>query len=334
MATKIVHLQPIREPTKEAEALEARIREHLRREIYLPLLKLLGEPHNAIKNAAAEDDELLDALFSGRITFYRGTFSGRFNATITERLRSMGAKWDRRAGTFKVPLSALPISMRSAIAASEFKFKQKLDSIDKKLAQILPDDVAAKLKTSDLFDRTIWKVDRDFHSSVRGIALAPNLSPEQRKRIAAEWANNMELHIKEFTEKEIGQLRKQMQASVFSGGRYQSALKTIQASYGVTANKAKFLASQETRLLTAKFAETRYADAGITEYTWYAVAGSANHPVRKIHQELSDEKGPDGKKKIRRFDDPPITDEAGNRNNPREDYNCRCYARPVVRFKK
>ena len=54
----------------------------------------------------------------------------------------------------------------------------------------------------------------------------------------------------------------------------------IQKSYGVTANKAKFLARQETKLLTTTLKEVRYVDAGVTKYKWKSVTGTAAHPVR------------------------------------------------------
>jgi uncharacterized protein with gpF-like domain len=36
---------------------------------------------------------------------------------------------------------------------------------------------------------------------------------------------------------------------------------------------------------------------------------------------------------IQDFKNPPITDKYGNRNNPKEDFGCRCQAIPIVSFK-
>ena len=52
------------------------------------------------------------------------------------------------------------------------------------------------------------------------------------------------------------------------------------------------------------------------------VVGSPNHPVREMHKALAG--------KVFSWDDPPITNEKGDRNNPGQDYGCRCYARPIV----
>jgi SPP1 gp7 family putative phage head morphogenesis protein len=99
----------------------------------------------------------------------------------------------------------------------------------------------------------------------------------------------------------------------------------IRESFGVTEKKAKFLARQETGLLMAKFKESRYTESGIHQYKWRCSAGSAKHPVRPSHKVL------DGR--VFRWDTPPITtapDEPQRRNNPGEDFNCRCVAIPIV----
>ncbi len=332
--TKVVQLPPIKESDEDYEALEKRLKELFRREIYLPLLRILGESHNVLSNAADENyGELLDALRFGKVVFQRGVFSGRFTAGVTKLLRQLGAKWEKKTGTFHLPLSALPISLRAAIAGSEHVFKKKLEAIDARLKQILPDELAAKFKGADLFDRALWKTNKKFLDNVRSIGLAPALTEYERVKLSKEWSENMRLWIRDFADKEIKLLRVQMAENIFEGRRYGDVIKTIERSYGVSANKAKFLASQETRLAVNKFKEARYVEAGIHEYTWCCVTGTKLHPVREYHQRLNDEKGPDGKKKIRRFDDPPVTDKNGNRNNPGEDYNCRCYARAVIRFR-
>ena len=164
--------------------------------------------------------------------------------------------------------------------------------------------------------------------SIKNITVGPQLTKEQAARIADEWQTNMKLWVKDFTEKEILKLRKDVKSSVFTGNRYESMVSKIQKSYGVSANKAKFLARQETSLLMTKFKETRYKDVGVNEYEWRCVAGSKNHPVRPAHKKLEGLRFS--------WDNPPITTAPGEpvrRNNPGQDYNCRCFAKPIVRFK-
>lgn len=337
---KEIVLAPIRETTEDFEALEKHIREYFRKELYVPLMRFFGRPATQLQNAL---EDLARALQTGRITFSRGSFSGKFNAAISKELRALGAKFDRKSSTWKIRQAELPLEIRAAVSASAIRFQEKVSVIDQKLSQIVPEEFAEKLKTEKFFDTALWKVDRKFTKQIEAITVAPQLSDEDRAKIAREWQNNMELWIKDFTKSEIKKLRSDMQASVFTGNRYESAISAIRKSYGVTANKAKFLARQETSLLMAKFKETRYSAAGVNEYDWTCVhapkdkSPNQNTPgnVRYTHAIL------DGKRF--RWDDPRELNKdgtfkaggerkPGNNLNPGQDYNCRCAGKPVVRF--
>jgi SPP1 gp7 family putative phage head morphogenesis protein len=328
---KTEELRPLRDNDKDYEAIEKVIRALFKREIYLPLIREFGGNGKVFHNAMTG---LLEAIRTGRIQFYRGAFSGKLNAQITKDLRDIGAKWDRKTATYKLPFVSLPVDVRNAISASAVNFNAKIAGIDRKLSQILPEEIAAKLNLANHFDATLWKTEKDFNGSLRNITVAPQLSPEARKRIADEWQNNLRLHVADWTQKEVVKLRKGMQQSVFAGNRREAAIKQITESYGVSANKAKFLARQETRLLLTKYKQVRYEEAGVHWYRW----GIVNQPiqakgapyvkgqVRHDHGVLAG--------KVFRWDDPPITDtQTGARNNPGQDYNCRCYARPIVKVK-
>lgn len=320
---KQIELTPIKEKPEYWDEIEAKIIALFRAELYIPLVVELGVKQKVLKNSI---DDLVNAIKFGKITFYRGQFSGRFNASTSKELKRLGAQWDRKQRTWKIPQSSLPPDIKIAINAGEARFNQAVSRIDKKLASILPEELADQLKIEHIFDSTLFKVDKDLKKSLKNLTIAPELKSEQRKKIAKGWTDNMKLYIKDFTEKEISTLRKDVQKTVFEGGRYESMIKTIQKSYGVTQNKAKFLARQETSLLMTKFKETRYMDAGVKKYKWGTVAGSAAHPVRPMHKALEG--------KIFSWDNPPVTDDKGARNNPGQDYNCRCFARPIVDFRK
>jgi SPP1 gp7 family putative phage head morphogenesis protein len=326
-----IELKPIKESTEDFEAVEKQLKAIFRQEIYLPLIRELGEPSGALQNSKYN---LLEAIRSGRITYCLKSFFGKFSAAISKELKQLGATWDRVQGAWKIPLSSLPMEVRAAISSGEVRVKEKLAAIDKRLAQIMPEKIADRVSIEKIFDRLLQKTDRQFHSSVKGLIVPPQLTPERRARIASEWQNNMKLWVKDFAESEITKLRKDIQKNAFAGKRYDTVIKTIQDSYEVSSNKAKFLARQETSLLLTKFKETRYTDSGINEYRWVNVSGSPRHPVRPRHKALGDASK---KGKIFRWDDPPITSEPHEperRNNPGQDFNCRCFAVPVVQFKK
>jgi SPP1 gp7 family putative phage head morphogenesis protein len=318
---KEIVLPPIREFPEDYEKVEAQIMKLFRDEIFLPLIREVGAPRNVLRNST---DDLLDAIRSGRISFYRGQFSGRFNATISKELKRLGARWDRKNESWTITRAELPVEVSSAISASESRFSETRARLDKKLAQLLPEEIAAKLKIEKIFDSTLWKVEKEFRATLKGITVPPDLTPERRARIAAEYTENLQLYIRKWTDEQIVELRGKLQRSAFHGFRYEGMVKMIERSYGVSQSKAKFLARQETSLLMTKYKQSRYEDAGVNEYRWGCVAGSPNHPVRPMHRALEG--------KTFSWNNPPITNDKGERNNPGQDFNCRCFARPIVKF--
>lgn len=329
---KIIKVKPLKDSDKDFETIEKKLRELWKRELYLPIIKEFGAKSNALHNSR---DDLLNAIKYGRIQFYRGTFSGRFNANISKELKALGASWERKTGTWKLSQSSLPLEVRNAISSSESHFQTKIESIDRRLAQIVPEEIADHLKFEKHFDSILWKVDKEFHQNLKHLTIAPQLTKSQRIRIATEWQNNMKLQVTGWTQKEIVKLRKDIRESVYAGNRHEAAIKIIRASHDVSINKAKFLARQETRLLLTKFKQTRYEAAGVHEYEW----GISNHPIQPlgapyVRGEVRHDHGVlNGK--IFRWDNPPVTDhKTGRRNNPGQDYNCRCFATPIVRVIK
>lgn len=314
------YLQPIEDDPSLGDKLEKEMMRLFRDEFYLPLMReLYIEP--IVKNSAGDDEVFVEAIRAGRLIFVRGSFRGKFSAAITKKLKSLGAKWDTTTKAFKLPSAKLPKHVRAVIEASKANFDRKAELIDRKLAQFLPEEFAERLKISKLFDGALWKAETKFK---QGLAIEPIFTDESRARISDEYTKNFKRNIADWTKKEIVKLRGEVQKSAFAGNRYETMIDRIQKSYGVSQNKAKFLARQETNLLMAKFKETRYADAGVEEYQWVCAAGSPNHPVRPMHKKLNG--------KTFRFDNPPVVNLKGDRKNPGEDYGCRCFARPIVRF--
>ena len=316
-------LKPVRVSTKDFDELEKRIKELFKKEIYLPILaELLPNASKVLKNSI--DDDLLEAIRSGQIVFYRGKFSGKFNARISRAIRERGGKYNRKTKTFDVRLSQLPLEFRMAISSTADRFSRVIYAVQKKITEMLPEKIADSLKSADLFDSTLYKTNLAIEETMKGFIVGPDLTKEMRAKIAEEYSFNMQKYIQEWTGNEIINLRKVVEKHVFDGKRNSDLAKKIERRYGVAASKAKFLARQETHLLMSKFKESRYTGAGSHEYIWTNVVGSPAHPVRPMHKILDNT--------IQRWDDPPITDEKGSRNHPGEDYNCRCYPRAIVRF--
>ncbi len=317
-------LPAIKETLSDYDDIEKKIISVLRREIYFPMLKELQLKRKFLN---AFGDAVKDAVGNREIVFSQGRFTGSFSGAVSRELRRMGATWDKKTKSFSIHMSSLPIEIQEAIRISYQAFRKRLLKIDDQLRQILPEEIAEKIKIEKNFQKALWKVDRSVSKTLKNITVLPQMSAERRHKIAAEWQDNMKLWIVDFTEHEIKKLRKEVREHVFKGGRYEELRGMIKSSYGVSERKARFLARQETSLLMTKFKETRYTEAGVNEYVWGCVAGSPNHPVRPSHKVLEG--------KTFKWSEPPVTTPPGEperRNNPGQDYNCRCFAKPVVRF--
>jgi SPP1 gp7 family putative phage head morphogenesis protein len=98
------------------------------------------------------------------------------------------------------------------------------------------------------------------------------------------------------------------------GQRYSDIADSIQEIYGVTDNRAKLIARDQTSKTNAAIAETRQTDLGIEEYTWLT---AGDERVRETHA--------DNEGQVFRWDSPPA--ETGH---PGHDINCRCVAIPMI----
>lgn len=316
----MIFLRPIREKASDYDEIEKEIQRVFREEIYSPLMEEIDQK-KVLRNTL---DDLAEAIRSGRIVFDHGRFIGSFDSVTSRELRKIGAKWDRSSRSYRISARSLPIELKPLIWASESRFEKTINRINSRLAQILPEEIAGKVKLENLFDKRIWSVDSDLKSTMKGLTVVPQLTKERAKVISEDYTNNMKLYIQEWTEKEIKELRQKMQVHSFKGLRYEGMIKEIQKSYDVSKKKAKFLARQETSLLMTGFKQQRYQEAGVRDYKWRCVVGTTRHPVRPMHKKL------DGK--MFSFDNPPVTSPNGARNNPGQDYNCRCVAVPIVKF--
>jgi len=318
-------LKPIKETPEDLEAVEAIIKQVFRREIYLPLIRSAGKTIKTLHNAG-KLSELIRAILSEKIGYHQGSFFGQIKASISRELKSLGAKWDKRSASWKIPKSQIPADINEAIFVAELKIKKQYLEVDKKLEKIIPEEISAKVRVSRHFEKTLNKIDRQLTRTIKPFIVAPKVSARSKELIAEEYTNNLQLYIKGWIEEEIPKLREEVQRSVFSGNRYENLAKTIVKSYGQSERKAKFLARQETSLMITKYKELRYSEVGVEEYIWTCVQGTSSHPVRPMHKALQG--------KIFRWDNPPVVNEKGQRLNPGQDFGCRCYAKPIVKFKR
>lgn len=330
-----IELKPIKEDQSYQDLINNKILKLFIQELYYPLLSILNESIKTIKNSSTTNLER--ALLNNRVYYAEGQFFGKFNSYISKELQELGAKWDSKNSSYKLEESKVPITIRGVIALSKNTYNEKLKQIEKTLEEMSPTKISDKLNISKILDKNLFTIEKDFAQSIKNITVEPQLTDEQREKIADEWQNNMRLYIKNFTEEQIKDLRQKVSDNVFSGIRRENLIKSFQENYLVTYNKSKFLARQETNLMMAKYKESKYVAAGIPEYKWACVKMPHQPSPQSIYKpgEVRYSHGIlEGK--IFSWNDPPVTtppDQPQRRNNPGQDYRCRCFAIPILRKK-
>lgn len=321
----VKELPPVRTRTDDYDEIAERLAKHFKKSLYEPLAKIIREKTRV---KLTNDKAILEQAFrTGRISYDNGFIKGKLNSRITKELKKLGAVWSRSAGSFQLPIVKMPDKMQAIVQTSLLEYEKTVSQIDDKLQKILPEEIADTVQFDDLIDKSLADVDKDLRKSLKSITVSPEFSKEQLAEISKDYTLNMRKWITDWTSKEIQELRKEVQKQALMGKRFESLAEMLQQKYGTSQSKAKFLARQETHLYLAKVKETRYKQAGVEQYKWKTVVGSSAHPVRPAHKAL------DGK--VFDWNNPPITTEPGQptrRNHPGEDFNCRCYAIPIVRF--
>lgn len=297
--------------------IQAEIQRVLDEVFYRPLADVLGEDEFEITNAWGA---LHRAVVEGRVWYDDGAFRGDFSAAITLELRQLGAKFFRKTATWSLARDLVPPEVSTAQAVADSRYESLKRDFLVTLDQIKIKSIDRHAKLEDRYSKAIEWLDDDFEKTVKAITIPPVLTDEQRTIIARDWSKNLELHIKGWTAENIIALREKVQSNAFDGRRASDLVSLLKENYGVGQRKAEFLARQETALLMSKFQESRYASVGVRRYRW---SGANDARERPDHRELNN--------KIFSFDDPPVTDRrTGARNNPGEDYNCRCIAVPII----
>ena len=300
--------------------VEATINRIFYREIFEPILVALKADGIEITNA--KPIGLERALADGTVYYDAGAFLGRLNVSISKELRGMGATFDKRNSSWRLPSgAALPARLQIAVAEAEAKSRKAVNSVISALDGIT---VGANVDLDELeenYGTGLWRMNKEFLEATQGIAIAPDFTDDAKKRIAKEWANNLNLYIVDWEKSAILDLRQKVQANTLRGQRAENLVKMIQETHGVSKTKAHFLARQETSLLVSKMREERFTSIGSETYTWVGVNDARE---RQDHKMLNGT--------VHNWNSPPVTDQkTGARNHPGEDFGCRCIAVPNLK---
>lgn len=310
--------------------VEREINRIMRELIYVPLFRIASGYTWDVRNAP---DALAEAVAQGLVWYEGGEFHGKFSAEVSRQISRLGGIFNRKTRTWALKQDKVPIEVKFAQTDANSRYESMRAEILSTLSDVDPELVSRISKATEEYGRTITEMDDDFK---RGIAksnlyelagkardeftIEANLTEAQRAIIARDWGQNLDLYIKGWVKEDILKLREEIQPHVMAGGRAKGLIENLTKNYGVSQRKAKFLARQETSLLMSKFRETRYTGMGVTRYKW---STSHDEKVRLDHRALNG--------KFFSFDDPPITNRKKKaRNNPGEDFNCRCIAIGIV----
>ena len=291
--------------------------------IFGPLADILRKETAQAKGlrlSNAPTTALLEALRSGRVQYDMGVFTGKFSGAISSALLDLGAKFDRRGPAFRLSPAQVPAWIVAEASAYTSKAKGAHDLLIRSLDDA-QENFAKGLETK-LVDATlaIGELASGWTSAAKALQVNPQLNQTSLDRLKRKYDDNTKLAIKDWADEEIPKLRGIVRDNAAQGYRFDRLIPAIEARYGVSQGKAKFLAAQETTLLVSKFREERFKEVGVTKYTWMT---SHDRRVRDDHKAL------DGQ--TFSYGSPPVTNKAtGARNNPGEDFGCRCVARPVL----
>lgn len=177
-------------------------------------------------------------------------------------------------------------------------------------------DIATGDVGAEISNHNAREMDRQIQSvvGIDAVAAEPWLASEMQ----AFRRENVNL-IESIFETELGRMENIMISGQRRGLRVEVLRGQIEKQFGVSRSKAALLARDQTNKLNGQLTGLRQSALGIEEYTWRT---SLDDRVREMHRELNGTR--------HRWDDPPVTNPAGDRNHPGEDYQCRCYADPVI----
>ncbi len=119
--------------------------------------------------------------------------------------------------------------------------------------------------------------------------------------------------------KQTLQLGKLLKAGQEQGVRHETLIEQVQEVTGFGESRARLIARDQTVKHNAAVQEAQARALGITKYTWRT---TRLENVRPMHRALEGT--------VHSYNDPPVTNKAGDRNHPGGDFQCACQAVPIL----
>ena len=173
---------------------------------------------------------------------------------------------------------------------------------------------------SPILDQYGQRLNRhNLEDTARVLRISPDNLPSQLRDVLEKFrSENVEL-IGSIAETQLDQVRDVVQQATRTGLRVEQLSKDVEERFGVSESRARLIARDQVLKANAQMTQTRQVSAGITRYVWNT---SGDERVRETHAALNGE--------TFSWDDPPVSEENGERNHPGQSIQCRCAALPVL----
>lgn len=261
-----------------------------------------------------------EAIKDEKIYYENGYFKGSFNSKIVKELKDLGAVFKKGVG-YRLE-KELPVSLIDVLVEKKEKMRQALHTMDDLLNEMLNNLQNEFLDNTVVdFKDTITNYREQYKDNFNQFKIKVNIDEKQEKELNEKYTLDTNILIKNFTIKQINDLRAKIKKYVLDEGYSSTYIKKLLINdYELSQNRAVLIARQESNLLMAEYTRERYSNLGIKKFEWQT---AGDRKVRDSHQEL------DGK--IFDFNNPPIINkDTGERGLPGQAVNCRCVMVPVL----
>lgn len=280
------------------------------------IIKALNDPYFKL-NA---NNALISAIRRGIVRYSNGEFVGDFNMKTATELDKF-ASWHPKTKTWRgVPPPA--VSATASIA------NQKSKALNEKISGLIGNIPARVSAAVDSLKYSIEKplaaMNAQATEDLKNTGIILDVTPELSQNIINDYTNNLNIGIKNWEPKQTERLRGMVEKNILSGYNRLELIDQIATEYRISKDKAKFLARQETTLLTSTVRDSRYQGAGVIKFRWSATGGKEGDGRTRMLHRLHHGK-------IYFYSSPPIIDErTGERGTPGKAYGCRCGAVPII----
>lgn len=175
-------------------------------------------------------------------------------------------------------------------------------------------------RSGDLADAMISQVDHfNRQDLARILEIDIDDESDQTKRVLRNIRRENIALIKSIGAELLSDVQRVVSRAVREGRRVEELGELLSDRFSVAGSRADLIARDQTLKANSSLTKVRHQQAGIDRYVW---STSRDERVRGAHRALEG--------RVFKWSEPPITNSAGDRNHPGEDYQCRCVAIPVL----